>query len=256
MTPIDHDNLEEFQDPILYDLEERYWEPDGPFVEALARETGGPVLDLACGSGRLAIPLAERGFGVIGVDLAPPMIERAKQKAAAAGAAVRFVHGDARTVRLEERFGLVVMSGNAFQAFLTDGDRDALLETVAAHLADGGLFVFGVRAPVAEHLATNQDEEVCRRYATPDGRGITASGWQRYDPDARVQHWTTHRRWRDANGQPTAVTTRIAIRYAPAAEIVAALRRHNLAVRSAHDSWSDAPLSPTSAHMVFVCARA
>jgi SAM-dependent methyltransferase len=256
MLPDALDNLEEFQDPYLYDLEESYWEPDGPFVEALAREVGGPLLDLACGSGRLAIPLAERGFAVTGVDLAAPMVERAWQKAAAAGVSVRFVHDDARAVRLRERFGLVVVTGNAFQAFLSDADRDALLATVAAHLAAGGLFVFGARAPVAEHLETNREEGVWNRYATPDGREVTVSGYQRFDPETMVQHWTTLRRWRGAAGQPVTRATRIAIRYAAADEIAAVLGRHGLAVRSAHDSWSDAPLAPASPHMVFVCARA
>ena len=143
---IEHDNLEEFQDPYLYDLEETYYAPDGPFIESLARETGGPLLDVACGAGRLAIPFAQQGFAVTGVDLALPMIERARRKADEAGVSVRFEHGDARTMELGERFGLAYLTGNAFQAFLTRADQDALLRGIREHLRDDRRRAFPRRA--------------------------------------------------------------------------------------------------------------
>lgn len=256
MGTIDHDNLEEFQDPILYDIEETYYDPDGPFIEALAREAGGPLLDLACGTGRLAIPYAAMGYSVTGVDLALPMIDHARSKAAEAGVAVRFEHGDARDLDLGERFGLVYLTGNAFQAFLTRADQDALLAGVREHLDDGGLFVFGTRAPVAENLDSCLDETVWNTYSAPDGRTITVSGYQRYDPDARVQHWTTLRTWRAADGEVAVKSTRIAIRYTPAEELAAILRDNGLGVRSVHGSWLGEPLTATSASTIIVCAKA
>jgi SAM-dependent methyltransferase len=256
MGAIDHDNLEEFQNPYLYDLEEDYYAPDGPFIEALARETGGPLLDLACGTGRLAIPYAEQGFAVTGVDLALPMIEQARRKAAAAGVNVRFVHDDARTVRLGEQFGLIYMTGNAFQAFLTRADQDALLATVVAHLRDDGLWVFGTRSPVPAHLDTDHEETVWNRYTAPDGREITVSGYQRFDPARQLQHWTTIRRCRDASGEPAEWTTRITLRYQTATELVALLHANGLAVRDSYGSWDGELLTPDSEDMRFVCTKA
>lgn len=163
MGSIDHDNLEAFQDPVLYDIEEASYEPDGPFIEALARETGGPLLDLAYGTGRLAIPYAQLGYDVTGTDLALPMFQHARRKAREAGVSIRFDHGDARVLDLGARFGLVCLTGNAFQAFLTRADLDALLAGVRAHLADDGVFVFGSRPPVPAHLETCRAETVWSR---------------------------------------------------------------------------------------------
>ena len=97
---IDHDNLEEYADPVDYDW--RYSSDTGvAFYSALARETGGPVLEIACGTGRVAIPIARQGFAVTGLDVVPAMLERARFKAESAGLSVRWVEGDARRFDLE-----------------------------------------------------------------------------------------------------------------------------------------------------------
>jgi SAM-dependent methyltransferase len=76
-----HTNLGEYAYPHLYDLENAEFAPQGPFYQALAEQTGGPVLELGCGTGRLTIPLARAGFAITGLDIVPAMLERARQKA-------------------------------------------------------------------------------------------------------------------------------------------------------------------------------
>lgn len=66
------ENLDEYLDPIAYDLENHRFDPDGPFYRALAHRVGGPILELGAGTGRIAIPLAQEGFaerGEPGADL-------------------------------------------------------------------------------------------------------------------------------------------------------------------------------------------
>ena len=73
---IDHDNLEEYADPVDYDRQ--YSSDTGvAFYSALAWEAGGPVLEIACGTGRVAIPIARQGFAVTGLDVVPAMLDRA-----------------------------------------------------------------------------------------------------------------------------------------------------------------------------------
>jgi SAM-dependent methyltransferase len=69
-----HENLDEYVDPTFYDQENNEFEPDGPFYLALAQQFGGSVLDLGCGTGRVTIPLAQRGIDMTGLDLARQML--------------------------------------------------------------------------------------------------------------------------------------------------------------------------------------
>src|SRR5712671_1857830 len=94
---IDHDNLEEFRDPQTYDLEDEGYDDDWPLTEQWARLLGGPLLDLACGTGRMALRMAALGYQVTGVDITPEMIARARHKAAERAASIEWVVADART---------------------------------------------------------------------------------------------------------------------------------------------------------------
>src|SRR5262245_53560418 len=106
---LDHDNLEEFRDPQAYDVEYAGYDEDRPLVEQWARSLGGPLLDLACGTGRMAIPLALQGYQVTGVDIVPEMIAWASQKAAKQAVSIDWVVADARTVQLHQHFPFIYM---------------------------------------------------------------------------------------------------------------------------------------------------
>ena len=136
---IDHDNLEEFSDAANYDLEDAS-DTGIAFYTALAQETGGPVLEIACGTGRVSVRIARLGFSVTGLDIVPGMIERARSKSV--GLPTRWIVDDALTFDLGEQFRLIFLTGNSFQAFLTNADQEALLQRVYAHLHDEGLFAF------------------------------------------------------------------------------------------------------------------
>ena len=80
--------LEGYRDAQAYDVEEGNYDADYPLTLALAHELGGPLLDLACGTGTMAIRMAEQGFQVTGVDIIPEMIAWATQKALKQGVSI------------------------------------------------------------------------------------------------------------------------------------------------------------------------
>ena len=90
----ENSNLEEYLHPDLYDLENPDFEPEGLFYLDLARETGGAVLELGCGSGRLTIPLAQRGLRMTGLEIVPGMLAAAREKAG--DLPIEWVEADAR----------------------------------------------------------------------------------------------------------------------------------------------------------------
>ena len=127
---LEYDSLDEFRDPSTYDLVDAGYEEDRPLVEQWARTLGGPLLDLACGTGRMAIPLAGQGYQVTGADVVPEMIAHARQKAVARAASVTWVVADARAFQLREQFRFIYMLENTFQFFYTRADHEALLARV------------------------------------------------------------------------------------------------------------------------------
>lgn len=121
------------------------------FLRHLAEEIGGPVLELGCGTGRVAIPLAESGLEVVGVDRSTAMLAIAEAKRRSLPATIRrrlrFVEADMRDFRLGRRFGLAFAAFRAFQHLLEPADQRAALAAVRRHLRPGALLVLDVFDP-------------------------------------------------------------------------------------------------------------
>ncbi len=115
---------------------------DIAFYERLARATGGPVLELACGTGRVAVPLAEGGLDVTGVDNAEAMLAIAARRMQAAPTSVRerltLVQGDMTDLDLGRTFGLVFVAFRSFQLLLTIERQRQALRVIRRHMQPGG----------------------------------------------------------------------------------------------------------------------
>ena len=254
LTLIDHNNLEEFADLHTYDIEDSN-DTGVAFYSALARETGGPVLEIACGTGRVGIPIARLGLHVTGLDIVPGMLELARRKSA--GLPTRWVEGDGRGFDLGEQFRLIFVTGNAFQAFLTRVDQEALLARVRAHLHQKGLFAFETRNPRWVDLETREQEEEWPIYTNLhriSGRDVRVSKTQAYDHVAQILHWTTYRRWNEG-GQERTKITRIAVRYTFPQELAALLHHNGFAIVRQHGDWSLEPLTAASPSIIAVCRK-
>lgn len=136
----------EFTDPRLARLYDQVCNPraDTDFYTAFAGVAPLRILDLCCGTGQLAAALAARGHVVTGVDAAAAMLAVARTRPG--GDQVTWMEADVRIV-VPGSFDLIVLSGHAFQAFLSDADVHALLGTARAALAPGGRLAFETRNP-------------------------------------------------------------------------------------------------------------
>ena len=126
---------------------------------ALAGRTDGPILELAAGTGRLTVPLAEAGFNVTGVDLDPAMLYRARARAAAATSGtvdrLTLVEADLVGLRLPAAgsFGLAFIALNSLLVLSTRAAQRAAIQALAEHLAPGGIAAVDVWIPDADDLA-------------------------------------------------------------------------------------------------------
>jgi ubiquinone/menaquinone biosynthesis C-methylase UbiE len=164
---------------------------DVDFYVELAREAEGPVLELAVGTGRIAIPIAQRaGKRVVGIDLSPAMLALARERATAAGVEVELREGDMRDLDEERATDLVICPYRALLHLPTWADRRGVFERVARALRPGGRFAWN--AFVFHHRYAHeydgkwQDEPKRHftRYAAGDNRvditledGPTLSLW-------------------------------------------------------------------------------
>ncbi len=120
---------------------------DVPFYVELAREADGPLVELAVGNGRVAIPVArETGQPVIGIDSSPAMLEQARERAAEAGVELDLREGDMRDLALDEPAALIYCPFRALLHLPTWSDRRHTFERVAASLRAGGRFAWNAFA--------------------------------------------------------------------------------------------------------------
>lgn len=124
----------------LFPAEKTAAEVEG-VVALLALPPGARVLDLACGQGRHAIPLAERGFAVTGYDLSETLLSRARADAAARGMSVRWIRGDMRALPFDAEFDAVINVFTAFGYFADEADDVETLRRVGRALVPGGRFL-------------------------------------------------------------------------------------------------------------------
>ncbi|MDH3973173.1 MAG: class I SAM-dependent methyltransferase [Deltaproteobacteria bacterium] len=128
------------------------------------------VLDIGCGTGGHTVVLARRGYECAGVDLSPGMLDRAREKAEEAGAAVEFIEGDLRDFDLARRFGTVIAMFAVMGYQTTNEDVENTLRTVRRHLGKGGLFIFDIWSGPAVLSQKPTDREKFIEGGEPDER--------------------------------------------------------------------------------------
>lgn len=233
-----------YSDPALvafYDVESTD-RADFDCCRALARGCRS-VLDLGCGTGELAASIGD-GREVFGVDPAAAMLAVARQRPG--GERVTWVEGDARSVRLGRRFELIVLTGHAFQVFLAAGDRRAVIDTIAAHLALGGRFVFDTRNPAREEWREWTPER-SRRAVDHPVHGLVEA-WNEVEHDGATGIVTYKTLYRLADGVVLSAASRIA--FPGKEEIERALREAGLAVERWMGDWSGVGWSPEAAEII------
>jgi SAM-dependent methyltransferase len=162
---------EHFEDAALYDFEYRRRRADVNFYRRLVADRmafapAGPVLDLACGTGRLLVPLLRDGHTVVGLDRAPAMLAAAARRVARLSQARRaralLVRGDLRAFAFRRRFAIALCAFHSVQHLYTDDELLRFLRTTAASLMPGGWLAFDVLPPDPRWLARGDQRRWAR----------------------------------------------------------------------------------------------
>lgn len=234
-----------YRDPDLaqfYDTANT-WGVDFDYCMALATDAAS-VLDLGCGTGELAVALAQNRQ-VTGIDPAAAMLDVARMRPG--GKSVRWIQADARSIRLKERFDLIVLTGHVFQVFLTGDDQKAALTTIAEHLKPTGRFVFDSRNPALRTWENRNRHNSVRQLDHPQFGRIESWNEPSYDETLNILTYENGYRVL-ATGQAFAASAQI--RYTPQEELAALIASAGLAVEQWLGDWDGSPYHPTAREII------
>jgi cyclopropane fatty-acyl-phospholipid synthase-like methyltransferase len=164
----------------FYDIEHAHFDEDLDVYLNFAELSGGPLLELACGSGRLLLPLAEAGFEVTGIDNSASMLNLAEQRLqqASVAARCRLVLQDMRSLHLDQKFRMAFIALGSFAHITTRKEQQQALRAIRASLVTGSRFILDI---------SNAD---ARYMENLSGQVLHQGTWQR-DDGAFVSHFVS-----------------------------------------------------------------
>jgi SAM-dependent methyltransferase len=236
-----------FDEPVasVYDADEaEMFDPAvlEPTVEFLADLAGGRrALELAIGTGRVALPLSERGVRVSGIELSEAMVDRLRRKPGSG--AIDVTLGDMTTTRVEGEFGLVYLVFNTIKNLLTQEAQVECFRNAASHLESDGHFVVEVSLPILQRLPPGETHRVFHH----DDRHL---GFDEYDVvDQRM--WSHHYTFDGSSFRRNSVP----FRYVWPAELDLMARLAGMSLRERWGGWDRRPFTAESRSHVSVWRR-
>lgn len=189
----------------FYDYETVAFKDDVPFYSEYARECGGEVLELACGTGRVLIPIAQQGIAITGLDASAQMLAIAEKKRSTLpkgrGKHVRLLQGDMRSFDLKRTFSLIIITFRSFQCLLNKDDQGACLMNILQHLNEDGLLLLDLFAPRHDLLAQRtRSQYMGTFYWAEDDVYVVRRAEDTYDLAAQTLHEDRFYEWTDKQG--------------------------------------------------------
>lgn len=245
--------------PELFDLDCGDFADDLLFYENLARRCDGPILELGVGTGRVAIPLAQAGFEVWGIDLSEAMLTRARCKTGPElDERLHLLAGDMRAFDLGRAFDLIFAGLGTFHHLLTQEDQLACLRCAREHLAPGGLFVCDLRPWWHNDWEEGTSVPLFHDWTRvlPDsGETVTKLRSVRTDRARQIQHETHIYDRLAADGTVRRTVTTVDLRFATRYEMEGLLREAGLEPDQSYGDFDLAPFDDASEYLITVARK-
>jgi SAM-dependent methyltransferase len=237
-----------------YDQQEML-QQDVPFFLAHLTRRRQKVLELAVGTARAAIPIAQAGHRVVGIDYAKEMLERGREKRDVVGLDERdlkLIHQDALKLDLGESFDWICIFFNTLLNFTTVDELDALLSGVKKHLAPRGRFWIDIFNPDMHRLAQERSEHIEPGvfYVPALDRTVQRDTEITRDSVQQVQHVTYHYRWFDHEGTEHHEKLSFDLTYIFPRELQLILERNGLAIERIYGNYDGSGLHVDSPRII------
>jgi SAM-dependent methyltransferase len=253
------ESLDEYEvSAKYYDIWTEDLTEDIEFYRQLAETTGFPILECMCGTGRILIPLAKKGYEVMGIDRSAAMLDCLTAKLELLDdetqGKIDVIHDDIRTFKTKERFRLAIVPFNSFLHLLETKDQETALKNISKHMTGEGLLSMSVFNPKLD-----RPEKVVRHEGTKlTAQGEIISKFECQTFDQPSQRTTVHYFYDISrqDRQLKRVTTTFTLRYLFHREAMDLLERCGFDVLEVYGDYDFSPFKKTSDLMIFVARKA
>ena len=244
---------------VFYDSEQKGFTKDISFYLEYAKECGGEVLELACGTGRILIPMAKQGIKITGLDISEGMLEIAYKKVNADESIkgnVTFIKSDMRTFDLKRKFSVILIAFRSFQSLLTKEDQVACLKAVHKHLSDNGVFILDLFAPRHDYLAMGKRSlHLGEFYDEDNDVYISRRADDSYDLAEQTLHEDRFYEWTDKKGKFHREIWAFDLAYLFRYEAELLLQSCGFRVKNVFGNFDKSPYDYYSGEQIFVAGK-
>lgn len=210
-----------------------------------------PVLELACGTGRITIPIAKEGISITGLDKSKSMLDQARRKVKEVGVQVKWIEGDMTDFNLDQNFSLIIIPGVSMNILSDIQKIESCLSCVKRHLRNNGRFIFDLFNPDLNILMRDPRKTYpAYEYIDPDGRGIiTLTQTNFYDKSTQISTITFYYKI----GEKEIAKKELKLRMLFPQEIDAILHYNGLKIDNKYGNYNETPFSSDSNFQILVC---
>ncbi|OUL30728.1 SAM-dependent methyltransferase [Nostoc sp. T09] len=224
---------------------------DIPFWLDMASQYGDPILELSCGTGRVALPLADKGFQVTGIDIADSMLELARKKSAQ----VEWIKADIQKFDLAKKFNLIIFPINCIWHLLNIEAVEACFSCVKKHLETGGKFVIDIFNPATKaslDILFDSKKNLYSIYPHPDNKGTVVVTYSN-ELDLTQQIYKTKLFFKLVGEEQERIEEITYRLYFPQ-ELEALLKYNGFKIEKKFGAYDGSPFSSNSFQQIFVCS--
>lgn len=226
----------------------------------LARITGGPVLELACGTGRAMLPLARDGYNTVGLDISRSMLTVGRRiledEPAPVQRRIHFVKGNMARFALRQHFGLIFVTAHSFHALLTPDEQRSCLRRCHRHLKPRGLLAIDLSNAFPGLRNSSQALNASEAgYACSNGEIIKQTEYVAYDASNQNCSWRLRYKCSQRNGTIKIREQIATLHYFRPAEMDSMLRSTGFKIQALYGSFDKTLFEPESPEMIFVARK-
>ncbi|MHA1932097.1 MAG: class I SAM-dependent DNA methyltransferase [Promethearchaeota archaeon] len=223
-----------------------------PFYIKQARKYGGPILELACGTGRISIPIAKNGISIVGLDFSVKMLEQAKRNSKENDVEIEWIQADMTNFSLSRKFSVIMMPAAAMNWVLENKSIEKCLTCIKDHLNQDGRFIFSLFNPNLEILQRDPSKKYdIDKYPDPNGKGtvvVTVSNF--YDKATQINHVTSYSRINDKE-----IIKKLKLRMFFPQELDGLLSYNGFIIDHKYGTFDEEPFNSDSNLQIVICHK-